>query len=77
MTPSAARAEPPQARLQALRQELKGLRARLEELADELAEQRGNQLAVNRLRCVLQDRLEPAVRDLESIRLQNPPGALS
>jgi hypothetical protein len=77
MTPTAARAESPQARLRALRQDLKGLRARLEELADELAEQRGNQLAVNRLRCVLQDRLEPAVRDLESIRLQNPPGAPS
>jgi hypothetical protein len=67
--------DPLKTRLQALKADLKALQARAEELAVNLEETKTFQFAGNRLRCVVQDRLGPAVRDLGSIRLSKPKGA--
>jgi hypothetical protein len=67
--------DPLKPRLQALKNDLKVLQARAEELAADLEQTTAHPLAGSQLRCVLRDRLKPAVQDLDAIRLPKRKGA--
>lgn len=64
------------ARLRSVETALNQVRDRLEALVNVLGQTKNNQLAANRLRCVLHDRVEPALQDLESIRQHSLSGDL-
>lgn len=75
MTFKPIRKSPLKDRLQSVQAALKQVRDRLEDLVKELGETKSTQLAADRLRCVLQDRVEPALQDLESICQHSLSGA--
>lgn len=75
MTFKPTRTSPLKTRLQSVQAALKQVRDRLEGLVEELGQAKSTQLAADRLRCVLQDRVEPALEDLESIRQHSLSGA--